>query len=363
MQQQAQDNPTSRQASPLRKLINQPPEPEPEPESASMSAQEVLSQLLGVQIESWPYSEESLEQLIQLKTEQERTRSEQSKSRNLELALELLNLARQVGISPDLIPFLFANVSPDDVRERVENTLKYHSPTPGYQTPRYRPEDSPAQSFSHRRSHTTSNIPSVGGATSVWKVNLPQQQQFQFHHWPGPGAVGPITSKGSSLDTTASSAQSATTSNLPYPNTPSAPSTSSPSYSAHKRKFSDPAQPTHHRQPSSPTKSHSLSLDKRRSINNPLASPYPYREPSYSASSYPPTQTTSVGPTSRFSQAASPYAARQQPPYYYSSPYHQQSYQFPTGKPQEPTLPPLRAPDDDKSKSKFLINTPKNPPK
>ncbi|KAG7691482.1 hypothetical protein KL930_001161 [Ogataea haglerorum] len=365
MQQQDQDNPTPRQASPLRRVLNSTSDSEQQP--APNQSQEVLSQLLGFKVESWPHSQEQLDLVIQLKIEQERTKYEQQKSRNLAMAMELLNTARQTGIPPELIPFLYANLSPEEIKERIDMVLKYPLQPQGYQTPGQRADESPVRAFSHRRSYTASSAASsAGGATSVWRVNLPQQQQFQFHHWSGPGA-GPMPSKGSSVDTaassTAASSNAASVNQQTYPDTPSAPSTSSPT-STHKRKYSDPVAPTHQRQPSSPTKTRSVSLDKRQAAQNPLASPYVYRDPAHGVPSYPPHQPGVAG-VSRFPQPGSPYPSRQHPPpYYYTSPYHQQAYQFPASKPQEPVLPPLRPPEpDDKLKSKFLINTPRNPPK
>lgn len=67
----------------------------------------------------------------------------------------------------------------------VRQTLS-HQEGSGARRQHYYERQSSASPFrpSHQRSHTISGMV---GTTSVWKVNLPQQQQFQFHHWSGPG--------------------------------------------------------------------------------------------------------------------------------------------------------------------------------
>ncbi|QOU18700.1 hypothetical protein BRETT_001768 [Brettanomyces bruxellensis] len=64
----------------------------------------------------------------------------------------------------------------------VEHAVSQRSGS-GVRRQQQQPTGSPFRR-SHQRSHTISGMT---GTTSVWKVNLPQQQQFQFHHWSGPG--------------------------------------------------------------------------------------------------------------------------------------------------------------------------------
>lgn len=82
------------------------------------------------------------------------------------------NMGAHTGEIPDLRPASVGGNTP--TRAQVHTTRA--GSAPGVTR---------SQSFSpsHQRSHT---ISSMVGATSVWKVNIPQQQQFQFHHWSGP---------------------------------------------------------------------------------------------------------------------------------------------------------------------------------
>lgn len=83
------------------------------------------------------------------------------------------NTARAVQHTPDLV---VASVP-------VEHAVSQRSGSGARRQQQQQTTGSPFRR-SHQRSHTISGMT---GTTSVWKVNLPQQQQFQFHHWSGPG--------------------------------------------------------------------------------------------------------------------------------------------------------------------------------
>ncbi|VEU22681.1 DEKNAAC103750 [Brettanomyces naardenensis] len=260
----AQSTPKKKQGKPFEDISNptasllaeerekEEGKPQQGPEDAALH--EAVSNLLGVHLAQWPYNDESLRAMIELKTEQERVRAEEARARALEGALTLVNRAASLGVPPDLIPTLFSapeeeivrrievlkssqplpyeytpsraqqlrkqpysdvrpqlgvlpEVQPSPTRGAVPSSSASGSAAPQYSsttrssrpipTQQQQQQQQPhsAYSPSHQRSHTV-------GSTSVWKVNLPQQQQFQFHHWAGPsgnsGASGTSGTSGTS---------------------------------------------------------------------------------------------------------------------------------------------------------------------
>lgn len=89
-----------------------------------------ISQILGIPPQAieeesiWPYSAETLNEILRYKTEQEKTRQETIKNNFGETAIELLTLAKSMNISGDLIPFLFiSNTTIEDLKTKI-NELK-----------------------------------------------------------------------------------------------------------------------------------------------------------------------------------------------------------------------------------------------
>lgn len=68
----------------------------------------------------WPYTAETLNEIVRFRTEQERTKQEALKHDVSTAVVELLRLARLMNISLDLIPYLFvdADASPDVLHEK-----------------------------------------------------------------------------------------------------------------------------------------------------------------------------------------------------------------------------------------------------
>ncbi|GME79536.1 unnamed protein product [Ambrosiozyma monospora] len=325
--------------SPLKKLINptdvpiegkasSPPRTSGKQDDNSSGTEHLydsISQILGVKLANWPYSQDSLNGMVQLRTEQEKTKQEETRHKNLMLSLELLNCAKNARVPPELIPCFFVE-PPKEVREKIDYyvTSFKNNPPPvqtqpqqggrrdrggAYQdmyqqqqmysqplsqapnlqkTPIYEYPDSGRQSLvsspvrapqqpsstkrgispsrpsmpSHHRSHTTTGIPpSFTGSTSVWKVNLPQQQQYQFHHWSGPDSKDTNTSETPASTSSSIKRKLSGTKHEPSPS----PLKGKMMHSAvHKRNRSDGAA--------------LLSSTSGSGGTGPLGSPYVYRE-------------------------------------------------------------------------------------
>lgn len=85
-----------------------------------------ISQILGIPPQTidkdsiWPYSAETLNEILRYKTEQEKTRQESIKNDFGVTAIELLKLARSLNISGKLIPFLFvSNTDIGDLKAKM----------------------------------------------------------------------------------------------------------------------------------------------------------------------------------------------------------------------------------------------------
>lgn len=63
----------------------------------------------------WPYSSDTLSEIVRLKIEQEKTKQVTVKQELGSTIIELLKLAKSMNINGDLIPLLFVNHTPDDV--------------------------------------------------------------------------------------------------------------------------------------------------------------------------------------------------------------------------------------------------------
>jgi len=89
-----------------------------------------ISQILGIPSQAideesiWPYSAETLNEILRYKTEQEKTKQETIKNDFGVTAIELLKLAKSLNISGDLIPFLFvSNTTIEELKSKI-NELK-----------------------------------------------------------------------------------------------------------------------------------------------------------------------------------------------------------------------------------------------
>lgn len=154
------------------------------PENADVK--DSLDQLLGISLDSWPYSERILSSTISLRTEMERTRREELRLAIINQTIEFLKLAVQNNIPPQLIQTVFSESELKEARNSAAN-FKDSDLKQGA-----RPTPKPSTS------------------TSVFKVNIPQPQQFQFHHWQKPdGSL--VRSDVSSTGSTVGSSQAAPT--------------------------------------------------------------------------------------------------------------------------------------------------------
>ncbi|CUM53718.1 uncharacterized protein AC631_00742 [Debaryomyces fabryi] len=89
-----------------------------------------ISQILGIPAQAvdeesiWPYSAETLNEILRYKSEQEKTKQETIKNDFGVTAIELLKLAKSLNISGDLIPFLFvSNTTIEELKSKI-NELK-----------------------------------------------------------------------------------------------------------------------------------------------------------------------------------------------------------------------------------------------
>lgn len=89
-----------------------------------------ISQILGIPSQAideesiWPYSAETLNEILRYKSEQERTKQETIKNNFGETAIELLKLAKSLNVCGDLIPFLFvSNTTIEELKSKI-NELK-----------------------------------------------------------------------------------------------------------------------------------------------------------------------------------------------------------------------------------------------
>lgn len=69
----------------------------------------------------WPYTSETLTELLRFKTEQERTKQEEIKNEFASTTLNLLTLIKSMNISTDLIPKLLANNAISEMNDNIES--------------------------------------------------------------------------------------------------------------------------------------------------------------------------------------------------------------------------------------------------
>lgn len=146
-----------------------------------------LAVLLGSNVKTWPYSEETLVQALQLRSQQEQTKRQYYKLEQVNQSLELLKTAVNAGIPAPQIPLLFnSETAPTneadstDVRQMIY--AKEQSPIssiPDKQPRNYKfpPTNQPAKQQvkplvgsemkTHRRTHSPARI----GAEAVAALN------------------------------------------------------------------------------------------------------------------------------------------------------------------------------------------------
>ncbi|CUM64121.1 uncharacterized protein PRCAT00001712001 [Priceomyces carsonii] len=140
---------------------------------------ERISEILGIPPQMvdeesiWPYNTETLNEILKLKTEQERTRQETIRSEYGATAVELLKLARSMNIHSDLVPFLFvSNTSVEDLGLKIERIQRDAHEVINEITAKAR-ELTP-QMKAHKRKHSDINLPSF--YETAEKIRPPSSQ-------------------------------------------------------------------------------------------------------------------------------------------------------------------------------------------
>lgn len=172
----------------------------------------------------WKFSESSLAAAIQLQIEKQKTKQEQLKLANLEKILKILDLAIQYNIPKESIILLFSDLSQFSTPEISQRLNKYSKQKPAEFVEPSSNQNSISKNASSMTTNTnsitntntitktklkpythTKGSQSLGSAankatTSVFKVNLPQTVQYQFHHWLGPSSSSSKSSRKTDFD-------------------------------------------------------------------------------------------------------------------------------------------------------------------
>ncbi|CDO95519.1 unnamed protein product [Kluyveromyces dobzhanskii CBS 2104] len=175
------------------------------------SVQEVpaLAVLLGSNVKSWPYTEETLVHALQLRSQQEQTKRQYYKLENVNRSLELLKTAVSAGIPAGVIPQLFNNDGSSGKAEtadthRVEHAkeqspltaapdkqLKTYKFPPG--NPSIKTHSADSEVRTHRRTHSPARI----GAEAVAALNnsmVLREKESHNNEEAGPKTPTPQTS-------------------------------------------------------------------------------------------------------------------------------------------------------------------------
>ncbi|GMM28332.1 hypothetical protein DAMA08_010480 [Martiniozyma asiatica (nom. inval.)] len=186
-----------------------------------------LSSLVGVDLKDFECSENTLQKIIELKIQQEKTIAAKLKHSNLTLSLKLLDSAVAANIPSSMIPHMFFDEESykrdalsslenktskkDQMKNSVYNLPQVKStrsslslvqdnditqrkqiiPSPGSSLSNKEKQKSKVdlrQYKGHNRSRTMSSINQQAISTGVFKVNLnqPVSSNLEFHHWPVP---------------------------------------------------------------------------------------------------------------------------------------------------------------------------------
>lgn len=329
-----------------------------------------MGQILGIPVGDdsetvWPYTSETLSELLKFKTEQERTKQEQMRNEYASTALQLFTLIKSMNINQDIIPQIFQH-SITDLKSRLES-LKAN---PG-DSLAFSGDDSKSSESNRKRSYSdTLNTSSI-------KVDMPRFSNSVL--------VSPLRSPVVKLPV-----------------------------SLHRRERSDESDPNINSSIHSPSSAHNTSypevnVSQQHSPNHVAQGPPPHMYPVYYSHippGPPPSQASgeNTKPGSPYQQKYHPMMfppppnPSLQPPY--SGPYYPQQYHYYIASPPAPNstpgsqlkslqnypgipIPPVMlpqqaypAPDaDDSSPShkkqkslasnkniNFMISTPKNPP-
>lgn len=145
-----------------------------------MIVDETMNNLLGLPKNEivWPYSNETLSDLLKLKIEQEKTKQEEMRIDYASTTLQLLNLAKSMNIDSSLIPYLFSGNAKDlratihDMKENssefVGNMESKKRSYSDYTRPEFKSEGNSAGSKTEQNSKQDSEISSVRqGSTST----------------------------------------------------------------------------------------------------------------------------------------------------------------------------------------------------
>ncbi|ODV84218.1 hypothetical protein CANARDRAFT_177091 [[Candida] arabinofermentans NRRL YB-2248] len=152
-----------------------------------------LQVLLGPEASTWPFSEESLRQALEVRIQQERTKQEFYKAESINRSLELMRLASKTNVPGHLIPLLF-NVSEDSVqklndqqellarqkRTSQDATSDLRQPIPQMSRP------SVLHRTSHERSNTVSRSDDIKKDLADSRSNPMESYRF------GSGSTSPV---------------------------------------------------------------------------------------------------------------------------------------------------------------------------
>lgn len=165
------------------------PEHPPSTDSARLVIDESLSQMLGIppQILSadsvWPYTPETLTEVIRYKTEQEKTRQEAIKHDYTVAAVELLRLARSMNITGEALSSLFGDSATLESLAAKLDKLRRHEAMHEMMA-----ESIPRRSSDPRSHHT--QLPSFTQTTESIK---PQGSRANSIYTRSPSRLPPLT--------------------------------------------------------------------------------------------------------------------------------------------------------------------------
>lgn len=167
-----------------------PPSEQPHPDLATVRA------LLGPDITSWNFSDESLKAALVLRTQQEKTRQEYYKLELQRKTSEMISEAIRYNIAPSLIPILF-NAPPienlpegqtliDYIQQHQHGGSSNHQPSSSYAYPPQQPSTSRSQSTSQPSqpySSSSNNPPfdALGLASSTSRERYPSPSRVPHH--------------------------------------------------------------------------------------------------------------------------------------------------------------------------------------
>lgn len=183
-------------APPAAPMAHNPPAPPPSsdgsrsagPSSSSSSRPDLdtVQALLGPEITSWNFSDESLKAALELRTEQEKTRQELYKLELRKKTSELLSEAVRYNVPPSLIPILFNAPPLENVPEGVQAPPEYaqqHSPP--YTYPPYPSSSSPVRKppvkYTHSFPSSSKNQPVDALGLGSSSTTTMDRERFPSH--------------------------------------------------------------------------------------------------------------------------------------------------------------------------------------